>query len=148
MYLLISIVYAYLNKDFIYEISNIFRYFFFPIALVSLYILYLDNKKISFKILSIVFLEYLLLIFIPIITKTGFNSYAYSKVGSIGWFNSTNEIGGIFTILLPFFLKELINKKNIILNIIFFIIIIFVSFSMGSKVPVITTLLTYLLFIY
>ena len=147
MYLLISIVYAYLNKDFIYEISNIFRYFFFPIALVSLYILYLDNKKISFKILSIVFLEYLLLIFIPIITKTGFNSYAYSKVGSIGWFNSTNEIGGIFTILLPFFLKELINKKNIILNIIFFIIIIFVSFSMGSKVPVITTLLTYLLFI-
>lgn len=147
IYLLISIVYAYLNKDFIYEISNIFRYFFFPIALVSLYILYLDNKKISFKILSIVFLEYLLLIFIPIITKTGFNSYAYSKVGSIGWFNSTNEIGGIFTILLPFFLKELINKKNIILNIIFFIIIIFVSFSMGSKVPVITTLLTYLLFI-
>mgnify|MGYP003366633354 FL=1 len=147
MYLLISIIYAYLNKDFIYEVSNIFRYFFFPMALVSLYIIYLDNKKIDSKILSIVFLEYLLLIFIPLVTKTGFNSYAYSKVGSIGWFNSTNEIGGIFTILLPFFLKELINKKNIILNIIFFIIIIFVSFSMGSKVPVITTLLTYLLFI-
>ena len=146
VYLLISMVYTYLNKDFIYEVSNIFRYFFFPIALVSLYIIYLDNKKISFKTLSIVFLEYLLLIFIPIITKTGFNSYAYSKVGSIGWFNSTNEIGGIFTILLPFFLAELQSKKNIILNIIFFIIIIFVSFSMGSKVPVITTLLTYLLF--
>ena len=49
--------------------------------------------------------------------------------------------------MLPFFLKELINKKNLFLTIIFSIIIIFVSFSMGSKVPVITTLLTYLLFI-
>ena len=147
IYLLISIIYAYLNKDFIYEVSNLFRYFFLPIALVGIYVLYLDNKKIDSKVLSIVFLEYLLLIFIPILTKTGFNSYAYSKVGSIGWFNSTNEIGGIFTILLPFFLKELINKKNLFLTIIFSIIIIFVSFSMGSKVPVITTLLTYLLFI-
>ena len=147
LYILITVIYAYLNKDFIYEVSNLFRYFFFPISLVSIYILYLDNKKIDSKVLSLIFLEYLLLIFIPIITKTGFNSYAYSKVGSIGWFNSTNEIGGIFTILLPFFLKELINKKNIFLTIIFSIIIIFVSFSMGSKVPVITTLLTYLVFI-
>lgn len=147
IYLLISIAYAYLNKDFMYEVSNLFRYFFFPISLASLYILYIDNKKIDSKILSIVFLEYLLLIFIPIITKTGFNSYAYSKLGSIGWFNSTNEIGGIFTILLPFFLKELISKKNIFLTVIFTIIIVFVSFSMGSKVPVITTLLTYLVFI-
>lgn len=148
IYLLISVIYAYLNKDFIYEISNLFRYFFFSIALVSLYTIYLDNKKIDLRILSLSFLEYLLLIFIPIITKTGFNSYAYSKVGSIGWFNSTNEIGGIFTILLPFFLKELINRKNKILIIIFSIIIIFVSFSMGSKVPVVTTLLTYLFFIF
>ena len=147
LYLLISIIYIYLNKDFVYEVSNLFRYYFFPISLVSIFSLYLNNKKIDSKVLSLIFLEYLLLIFIPIITKTGFNSYAYSKVGSIGWFNSTNEIGGIFTILLPFFLKELINKKNLLLTIIFSIIIIFTSFSMGSKVPVIMTCLTYLIYI-
>lgn len=130
-----------------YECSYLFRTYFFSICLINIFLIYIDQKEtISNKILVISFLEYLLLLFIPFITNTGFDSYAYSKVGSIGWFHSTNEIGGILSILFPITLSYLIlkNKKIIpLLLLVFF----YVIFGIGSKVPVLTTLITLLFFL-
>lgn len=150
LYLILTIVNIILTKDISvlsYEISYLVRTYFLPICLVGIYTIYTDKKeKIDNKILGIAFLEYFILIFIPIITNAGFDSYAYSKVGSIGWFNSTNEIGGIISILFPFFIMNILSKKNKCYFIIFMIAYLFVIVSMGSKVPVLTTVMTILYF--
>ena len=86
------------------------------------------------------------LLLLPFLTKTGFDSYAYSKVGSIGWFNSTNEIGGILSILFPLSLSYFwsTNKK---VKPIYLLIYFYIIFNIGSKVPVLTTFFTLLLFL-
>jgi len=121
------------------ELQNLFRNFFFPINLICILDVY-QNKKfnIDSKKLSIILFTYILLLFVPTITGTDFNSYAYSKTGSIGWFNSTNEIGAIISILLPFGLCNLLKIKNNIVKIIIFLISIFTYFSLGTKVPILS----------
>lgn len=121
------------------ELQNLFRNFFFPINLICILDIY-QNKKfnIDSKKLSIILFTYILLLFVPTITGTDFNSYAYSKTGSIGWFNSTNEIGAIISILLPFGVCNLLKIENIIEKIIIFLISIFTYFSLGTKVPILS----------
>ena len=122
-----------------YELTNFLRTFYFPINLVSLYIIYQDKKmNIDLKKLTYLFLIYIVLILIPLVTKTGFNSYAYSKEGSTGWFNSTNEIGGILSIILPIALYYLYKSVGILRAIIISAVVCYVLFSMGTKVPVLS----------
>lgn len=122
-----------------YEIQNLFRSFFFPLTLVPIFNIY-EEKKFNFnnKHLSIILLAYIILLFIPTITKTDFSSYAYSKVGSIGWFNSTNEIGAIISILLPFGIYNLFRVKNLLLKIVILLTSIYTYFSLGTKVPILS----------
>ena len=125
-----------------YEIPYLFRTYFFPITLLGIYCVYQEEQtKIPIKILVISLLEYLILLFIPFITKTGFDSYAYSKLGSIGWFNSTNEIGGILSILFPISLSCFLSTNKKIIPI-YLLAYFYVIFNIGSKVPVLTTFLT------
>ena len=132
-----------------YEIQNLFRSFFFPLTLVSIFNIYEEKQlNISNKQLSIVLLTYIILLFVPTITKTDFSSYAYSKVGSIGWFNSTNEIGAIISILLPFGIYNLFKIKNILLKIAILLTSIYTYFSLGTKVPILSlgiVIMTYIL---
>ena len=108
LYFVLFFINIILNKPsnlYLFEIQNILRTFYFPINLVCLYNIYLNKKlEIDFKKMSLILFTYIALILIPLITNTGFDSYAYSKEGTIGWFNSTNEIGGILSIILPIFL--------------------------------------------
>lgn len=122
-----------------YEIQNLFRSFFFPLTLVPIFNIY-EEKKFDFnnKHLSIILLIYIILLFIPTITKTDFSSYAYSKVGSIGWFNSTNEIGAIISILLPFGIYNLFRVKSLLLKIVILLTSIYTYFSLGTKVPILS----------
>lgn len=129
-----------------YECSYLFRTYFLPISLINTFFIYSEEKKISNKILTISFVEYLILLFIPLITNTGFDSYAYSKIGSIGWFNSTNEIGGILSILFPISIGYLLSKNKKIIPILL-LVFLYVIFSIGSKVPVLTTILTIMFFL-
>lgn len=123
---------------FLYECQNMIRTFFFPISLIGLYSLKQEKKlSIEWKHFYIVFMSYLILILIPLLTKTGFNSYAYSKTGSIGWFYSANEIGGILSILLPFFFLQMKHQRKAI-ALVLFLIIGFVFCSMGTKVPILS----------
>ena len=81
-------------------------------------ILFLNIKdiKIDNKILVMTMFIYIILIFIAVVTNTGFNSYDIAKKGSLGWFNSTNEISGIISILLPITVAQFMNKKNIVIR--------------------------------
>lgn len=122
-----------------YEIQHAFRNFFFPINLVCIANIYEEKEfNITIKHLSIILLSYIILLFIPTITKTDFSSYAYSKVGSIGWFNSTNEIGAILSILLPFGILSLSKIKNIIIKLVLLLISVYTYFSLGTKVPILS----------
>lgn len=152
--LIYSIIYMASNiyfKDmsvFIYELQNLIRNIYFPICLVCLFNYYEENKfNINYKLLAEILIIYLLLILIPLITNTGFNSYAYSKVGTIGWFNSTNEISGILSILYPFLLIYIFNLKNKYISIITIILTFYIYFSLGSKVPVLSLLIIFSLYI-
>lgn len=149
MYLLAILIYfimflttIVLNKPInflLFEVTNFFRTFYFPICLVCIFNIY-DTKKLNIdeKLFFYIFITYILLMFIPIITNTGFNSYAYSKEGTTGWFNSTNEIGGIVSILLPVGLYYLYNKKNKLLILIIGLTSLFTLFKMGTKVPILS----------
>lgn len=125
-----------------YQLQNLLRTFYFPLCLPSLVTL-VEENKINVKKKDFVYflLSYLLLLFIPIVTKTGFDSYAYSKEGSLGWFHSTNEISGIISILTPYFFLFLWNKNKIV-SLIFCLIFIYVCFSIGTKVPILSLALT------
>lgn len=131
-----------------YELQNLIRIIYFPACLVCLFNIYEEKKfEINYKTFGKILIIYLILIFIPLITNTSFDSYAYSKVGSIGWFNSANEIGGILSILYPFLLMYTFSFKNKILNIIMILITFYIYFSLGSKVPVLALLIIYSLYI-
>ena len=141
IYLIINVtlILIFKNNIFFYEIKNTFRAFFFPITFLIIYQMYLSkriNINCNYLIYSVIL--YLILLFIPLITKTGFNSYSYSKVGSIGWFNSTNEVGGIISIFLPLLFAKLMNIKNLILKLVLLLVIVFIYTMIGSKVPTLT----------
>lgn len=133
---------------FVYELQNLIRTVYFPTCFICLFNIYNEKKyNIDYKILGKVLIIYLILIFIPLITNTGFDSYAYSKVGSIGWFNSANEIGGILSILYPFLLMYIFSFKNKYLNIFMILITFYIYFSLGSKVPVLSLFIICLLYV-
>jgi len=109
------------------------------------------NNNIKFKInhLVYIYLIYLIFIIIPLVTNTGFNSYEHSKVGNIGWYLSANAIGSILSLLLPLLLVYITNKKyNKILKVII-VLSIYIFFSIGTKVPVLSVLILILInFLY
>lgn len=125
-----------------YEIKNTLTTFYFIIILITLISLY-KNKKFDTKHLIIIYIMYLLFVFIPNILNIGFDSYWHSKEGAIGWFMSANVVGSILSILLPIIL---INIKKINIKIIVLALInLYVVFSMGTKVPVLSLVLIILI---
>lgn len=150
LYLIIFITIVLMNKGFgslFYESQNLFRTFFLPILFICIINMFIEKKNcINNKDLYKVFMIYILLIFIPNITNTGFDSYDITKTGMVGWFNSTNEIGAIITILLPFAISEILKYKNVFLKIVLFLIIVYSFFSIGTKAPIICMGITVLYF--
>ena len=135
-YILSKIKYLTMSM-FIKESIYMFKTMYFPILLVCLLCFFdehkFDKEKII-KILIINFITYGILLFLPLITNTGFSTYNYKGYkGSSGWFNSANEISVILTLLYPFLLTK-INKSKF--NIILIIFMILMIFSLGTKVSV------------
>lgn len=153
IYIISFIIQIILLKDIstlFYELSNLVRCFYFPISLVLLIDLS-ENNNINIKIdtWKNLFLIYILLIFIPTIFNIGFNGYTQGKVGSIGWFNSSNEISAILSILLPLFIYGL-NKMKPVFKIIISLITLYVVFNLGSKIIILSLglIIMYYGFIY
>ena len=139
IYLVIFGVLTIVNKDIsvlLYEGQNALKIFYLPILLLSFYAIVKENKTfITNKTIVTVYIIYLLGIFIPDFLGIGFDSYAISKEGSIGFFNTANEISAIISILMPFFLLYLYEKKNFFLTIFLIGILVFDILSIGTKGP-------------
>ncbi len=128
------------GKAFIFtQIKGLLKTFYFPIILVLFYdILSRKNMEKYEKILKILFVIYGLLVFIPNFFHIGFKSYQVTKVGSIGLFYTANEISAIISILMPFFIIYLIEKKNLWSIFLSSIILLYTLTSMGTKGPLIS----------
>ncbi len=131
----------YRDSSILNEIQYLFKIFYFPILLVSLYSLR-DNIKISKMTLYTTLLIYLLLIFVPILFGVGYKSYEITKVGTLGFFNSANEISGIISILTPIIFIIFATEKNIIKCLIFTIIYLIVILTIGTKTPFLALIIT------
>ncbi len=129
-----------------YEIKNLLTTYYFVIMLLTLLNVY---KKKSFNVNNIIILYciYLIFVFIPNILGLGFDSYWHSKEGQIGWFVSANVVGSILSIILPLILISI--KKIDIKLVIITLINVYVIFSIGTKVPVLSFILIIIInFIY
>ena len=119
------------------NLHGFMRTFYFPILLLGIFSIH-DEIKIERRVLLGTVFTYILLIFIPVITKTGFDSYSVAKIGSTGWYNSTNEISGIISIILPFIFIELMKKEKIIIKTLLAILFLYVISEMGTKTPILS----------
>lgn len=145
---LYSILYFIANIDsggFV-ELHGLFRVLYFPIVFLSLYSIK-DEFKVSNMVLIVYLFTYIFLIFVANITNSGFDSYAIAKSGSIGWFNATNEISCIISIMIPIMFAVFSNKKNIILKFFLLGIFFVVISQMGTKSPFLALFITILFMI-
>lgn len=125
-----------------FELKSTIKTFFFPILLVCIYEMFKQKRNIiKPRFLKNLFIVYGLLVFIPNILGIGYDSYAVTKTGSIGWFYSANEISAIISILMPIFIYIVLDKKNYPFIIISGIILIYVLTSMGTKGPLLSFLI-------
>lgn len=145
IYLIIFLLVMGVNKDInilLYEAKNALKTFYLPILLITFYAISKDNNNfINNKIIITTYIIYLLGIFIPDILGIGFDSYEVTKTGSIGFFNTANEISAIISILMPIFLLYLYNKKNFILTVLLVGVLVFDILSMGTKGPLLSFLI-------
>lgn len=160
IYLCIFTTYIAVSKDIsvlFYELQNTMNAFYFPITFITIYqIVDCYNIEIKAKHITILFAIYVFFVLFPTITGLGIDSYAISKTGSTGWFNSANSISSILSLLLPFiFIYFKNNKTNPFIIIISALIIIYVFFTIGTKVPILCSaiivglnILYYLLYLY
>ena len=94
-----------------------------------------SNEQIS-KILFYTLLCYTILLIIPVITGTSFNSYGdRPKEGTIGWFFAGNEISSIMLILFPIYFRNISEniKRKKYLNILLIIPIVYSIYIIGTK---------------
>lgn len=147
MFYFISVLISKGSDVVVYEIQNNLNIFYFPIVFIGLNsILKQYHVSISLKHIVYLFCIYLIFVMIPNIFHLGFSSYEHSKVGSIGWFLSANTIGSILSILLPLVLIYVFQQKGSkIFKILIIICSIFVFFSIGTKVPVLSALVLILM---
>lgn len=119
------------------EVQGLVRTFYFPILLISLYDLR-EQIKISKMTLVVTLFLYLILIFIPIILGVGYKSYEITKAGTLGFFNSANEISGMISLLTPIMIVIFTKIKKglpiLLLSIIYFVVIL----TVGTKTPLLS----------
>ena len=123
------------------EIQGLLKVIYFPIILISLYELK-DEFKISKMTLFTTLFMYLVFILIPNTLGLGFKSYEITKSGTLGFYNSANEISGIISILTPIMFIILKDMKNIFLKVIYILIYLIVILTIGTKTPLLTLLIT------
>lgn len=123
------------------EIQGLIKVFYFPILFLSLYSIKEEIKISKLTLFTVLFL-YLIFIFVPITLHIGYKSYEITKSGTLGFFNSANEISGIISLLTPIMFIVLVSSKNIIPKIILSIMYLIVILTIGTKTPLLTLGLT------
>ena len=128
----------YKNKaDIFFELQNLVKVFYFPILLISFYAIR-EEIHVSKFTLFLTLLLYLLFLFFPLIFHVGYQTYAITKAGTLGFFHSANEIGGIISLLTPilFYMISIFPKKkySFLIIVLYFVVI----FMMGTKTPLLS----------
>ena len=126
---------------FFQEIQKMIKVFYFPILFISFYTIK-DKIRISSLTLLTTMFIYLFAIFIPTLLGIGFKTYTITKSGTLGFYNSANEISGIISLLTPLMFIVLTSSKKNIPRIILLIIYLTVILMMGTKTPLLTLGLT------
>ena len=144
IYFIFYIVGIYLFKDnisILTEIQGLLRTFYFPLLLILLYQIR-DKLHISNMVLFTTLTIYLVLIFIPLLTNSGYKTYEITKSGTLGFFNSANEISGIISILTPIIFLIFNSKGKYLLKILFSIMYASVILMVGTKTPLLSLIIT------
>lgn len=114
-------------KFLINELIMFVHYFYFPFMIIGIFNLFNDLKidnKFMQKILIVNSICYAILLLVPFISGTGFNSYRWNNFfGNNGWFFSANEVGAITVILLSSQLYYLNTDKKYSLVVTFLILL-------------------------
>ena len=136
------------NPNYFREIQNTVRMFYFPLLLLSLFSIRKELKITSLS-LVITLCLYLILIFIPLALGVGFESYAITKEGTLGFYNSANEISAIIAILTPILFIIFYESKNVIFKLFITFIYFVVILSVGTKTPLLALIISLcVVFIY
>ena len=139
LYLIGIIIYK--DGSYFAEIQGLVKAFYFPIILISLYELR-DKIKINNLTLVVTLFTYLICIFIPTIFNFGFKTYEITKAGTLGFYNSANEISGIISLLTPFMFILLAGKNKYLMKTLMLIIFLVVILMMGTKTPLLSLYIT------
>lgn len=131
----------YKDSNILFEIQNLVKVFYFPIVFVSFYSIK-DYLRISNMTLFTVVFLYLILLFVPTIFGVGYKSYEITKAGTLGFFNSANEISGIISILTPIIFIIFYESKKIIPIILLTLMYLAVILTIGTKTPLLSLLIT------
>ena len=118
---LFSIIYLLVKPNlgnfnvFISEINYLIKFLFYPIGFFSFLCLFDDigfNKNEIEKLMLYTIIVYAILLILPILTGTSFNTYENGLYGMVGWFYAANEISTILVLLFPFTYLLISNKKK------------------------------------
>ena len=145
MFLLYFILYSIgiiIYKDnFMLNIQGLIKVYYFPIIFLSLYYIK-DQFKISKMTLFSSLFIYLIFIFVPTLLGIGYETYEITKAGTLGFFNSANEISGIISILTPIMFIIIFRSRKTIPKLLLLVIYLVVILMMGTKTPIISLLFT------
>ena len=138
-YLIGNIIYK--DSNITKEIQELVKVFYFPILFISLFSIK-DEIRISKMTLFTAFFLYLIFIFVPTILGVGYDTYEITKAGTLGFFNSANEISGIISILTPIMFIILYKSNKLIPKLILIIMYLVVILMMGTKTPLLSLIIT------
>ena len=123
------------------DITFLFKYNYVLVLFLFIYNLYKsEDKKINRNILTLSLIFYSLSIIIAWLTKSALNSYEVAKTGTVGWFNSANEISAIISIIVPYLFINLEKRINFI-EIIAIILSLFAAILIGTRLPIVVFLI-------
>lgn len=135
LYLLGGILYK--DSGLLTDLQGLVRSFYFPILLLSFYEIR-EEIHMSNTILISMVLIYLIAIFIPTLAHVGYKSYQITKAGTLGFFNSANEISGIFSILTPIMFIVATKIKKTFPIILYTLLYLAVILMIGTKTPLLS----------
>ncbi len=129
--------------------KTLLKSFYFVLILICFSLIYHEQKKtIDSKYLAIIAACFAGALLIAIISGTDFISYKYGKLGSSGWFYAPNEVGTIIGVLFPFMVCYVAASLNpfrlvkFLASLVVLILYIALSLNIGTKVPMLSVLLT------
>lgn len=134
-------IFIYKDGSYFTEIQGLVKAFYFPILLISLYEIR-NEIKVSNLTLVITLFTYLICILIPSVLDIGFKTYQIAKIGTLGFYNSANEISGIISLLTPIMFILMLGKSKYLIKGLMLIIYLVVILMMGTKTPLLSLCIT------